>query len=63
MDNKIVKVWLWVFLLLSFPFWVIAFVGTSLYSIAYPFMIPYMLLKWKRVLTWDEYYQWQFKEE
>ena len=59
--SMVTKIWLCVLCVLAYPFLVFGGIGVLLYSAAYPFAFPYMLLKWNRILTWDEYWRWDWE--
>ena len=53
------KVWLWFLLLVTIiPAFLIGFLGVLLMLVAYPLLVPCMVIIYKRILSLDEYFSW-----
>jgi len=48
---------------LFFPFSLLGLLACALLVIAYPFLIPYMMYEYGRVLSWREYFSWEEAEQ
>ena len=59
-SSKTLRFWLFVLFVLFIPFMIVAGIGRLLALIAYPFLTPYMLWKYGRIVSHNEYFSYYF---